>query len=73
MEIRHSPVVLDTCCVLNFCASGYLIEVLKSISAQVVVTEIVIERELLTLQRLKEESNEDAIQFELAIEKGLLL
>ncbi len=73
MEIKHSHVVLDACCVLNFCASGYLIEILKSIPAQFVVTEVVRERELLTLQRLKEENNEDYIQFEMAIEKGLLL
>lgn len=73
MRIEHSHVVLDACCVLNFCASGYLIEILKSIRAQVVVAEVVRERELLTLQRLKEENNEDAIRFEMAIEQGLLL
>ena len=73
MEIQHSYVVLDACCVLNFCASGYLIEILKSIPAQIVVTEVVIERELLTLQRLKDENNEDIDQFEAAIEKGLVL
>jgi predicted nucleic acid-binding protein len=73
MEIKHSHVVLDACCVLNFCASGYLIEILESIPAPVVVTEVVRERELLTLQRLRDESNEDVSQFETAIEKGLLL
>lgn len=72
MEIKHSHVVLDACCVLNVCASGYLIEILESIPAQVVVTEVVRERELLTLQRLRDESNEDVSQFETAIEKGLL-
>ncbi|NEQ43854.1 MAG: hypothetical protein F6K00_09975 [Leptolyngbya sp. SIOISBB] len=72
MEIKHSHVVLDACCVLNFCASGYLIEILESIPAQVVVTEVVRERELLTLQRVKDENNEDVSQFETSIEKGLL-
>jgi len=72
MEIKHSHVVLDACCVLNFCASGYLIEILESIPAQVVVTEVVRERELLTLQRLRDERNEDVSKFETAIEKGLL-
>jgi hypothetical protein len=72
MGIKHSHVVLDACCVLNFCASGYLIEILESISAQVVVTEVVRERELLTLQRLRDENNEDVSQFETAIEKGLI-
>ena len=74
MEITHSHIVLDACCILNFCASGYLIEILESIPAQVVVTKIVRERELLTLQRLRDESSEseDVSQFEIAIEKGLL-
>lgn len=73
MQIRHSHVVLDTCCVLNFCASGYLIAILKSVPAQVVVTEVVREKELITLQRLKDEENEGTIQFETAITQGLLL
>lgn len=72
MEIKHSHVVLDACCVMNFCASGHLIEIVKSIPSQVVVTEVVRERELLTLQRLPDENNEDVNQFEAAIEKGLL-
>jgi len=72
MEIKHSHVVLDACCVLNFCASGYLIEILESIPAQVVVAEVVRERELLTLQKLRDENNEDVNQFEAAIGKGLL-
>lgn len=73
MQIRHSHVVLDACCVLNFCASGHFITILKSIPAQVVVTEVVKEKELLTLQRLQDEENEGAIQFETAIKQGLLI
>ena len=72
MEIKHSHVVLDACCILNFCASGHLIEIIQSLPAQVVVTEVVRERELLTLQRLANESDEDTNQFEAAMEKGLL-
>ena len=72
MEIKYSHVVLDACCVLNFCASGHLIEIIQSLPAQVVVAEVVRERELLTLQRLENESNEDTNQFEAAMEKGLL-
>ncbi|MBE9112914.1 hypothetical protein IQ273_26355 [Nodosilinea sp. LEGE 07298] len=72
MEIKHSHVVLDACCVLNFCASGHLIEIIQSLPSQVVVAEVVRERELLTLQRLADESNEDINQFEAAVEKGLL-
>ena len=72
MEIKHSHVVLDACCILSFCASGYLIEILESIPAQVVVAEMVRDRELLTLKKLRDESNEDVNQFETAIGKGLL-
>ena len=72
MEIKHSHVVLDACCVLNFYASGHLIEIIQSIPAQVVVTEVVRERELLTLQRLADENNEDISQFEAAMEMGIL-
>ncbi len=72
MEIKHSHVVLDACCVLNFCASGHLIEIIQSIPAQVVVTEVVREKELLTLQRLADENNRDMSQFEESMKKGLL-
>jgi predicted nucleic acid-binding protein len=72
MEMKHSHVVLDACCVLNFCASGHLIEIVRSIPAQGVVTEVVRERELLTLQRLTENNREDVDQFEAAIKEGLL-
>ncbi|BAU09663.1 unknown protein [Leptolyngbya sp. NIES-3755] len=72
MQIRHSHLILDACCILNFCASRYLIPILKSISAQVVVTVVVKERELLTLQRLDTDENEGATQFETAIAQGLL-
>ncbi|MFB2893046.1 hypothetical protein ACE1CI_09050 [Aerosakkonemataceae cyanobacterium BLCC-F50] len=72
MIINHSHVVLDACCILNFCASGNFIAILKAIPAQVVVTEVVKSQELLTLQRLENEENEGAIQFETAIEQGLL-
>ncbi|MEH2419259.1 hypothetical protein [Nostoc sp.] len=72
MYIAHSHVLLDACCVLNFCASGKLLAILKSIPAQVTVTQVVQERELKTLQRLKNEENEDANQFETAIIQGLL-
>ena len=49
-----------------------MIEILESIPAQVVVAEVVRERELLTLQKLRDENNEDVNQFEAAIGKGLL-
>jgi hypothetical protein len=73
MQIRHSHLVLDACCILNFCASGHFTEILKSISVQVVVTEVVKRQELITLQRLKDEENKDAVQFEEAIIRGFLV
>lgn len=73
MQISHSHVLLDACCVLNFCASGHFLAILKSIPAQVVVTEVVRRKELITLQSLEDEENEGAIQFETAIQQGLLL
>jgi len=72
MEIKNSHIVLDACCILNFFASGHLIKIIQSMPARVVVSEVVKERELLTLHRLVNESNEDINQFESAIEKGLL-
>ncbi len=72
MQIRHSHVVLDACCLLNFCASGNLVSILKAISARIVVTEVVRKQELRTLQRLEGEENEEAIQLETAIEQNLL-
>jgi hypothetical protein len=73
MHFLHSHVLLDACCVLNFCASSRLLAILKSIPAQVAVALVVQERELKTLQRFKEEENEGATQFEAAIAQGLLI
>lgn len=72
MYIAHSHILLDACCLLNFCASGKLLAILESIPAHVAVTQVVQERELRTLQRLKDEENEGAIQFETAIAQSLL-
>jgi hypothetical protein len=73
MYIAQSHVLLDACCVLNFSASGRFLEILNAIPAQVVVTEVVRQKELKTLQRLATVDNEAAIQFETAISKSLLL
>ena len=66
-------IILDACCVLNFSASGSFSEILRSLPAQVIVTQVVRERELISLQRLSEETGEAANQFEAAIDLGLLL
>lgn len=73
MRIAHSHLLLDACCLLNFCASGNLLAVLKSIPAQIAVTQVVQDRELLTLQRLEGGENKGATPFESAIAQGLLM
>jgi predicted nucleic acid-binding protein len=73
MHIAHSHVILDACCILNFCASGQLLPILKSIPAQVALTQVVQEYELKTLQRLEGEDNEGASQLETAIAQDLLI
>ena len=72
MPVKCSHVILDACCALNFSASGSFIQILHSLPAQVVVTQVVKDRELMSLQRLTDESD-DANQFEAAIDHGLLL
>jgi hypothetical protein len=52
MHIAQSHILLDACCILNFCASGKLLDILNSIPAQFVITLVVQERELKTLQLL---------------------
>jgi predicted nucleic acid-binding protein len=72
MPVKCSHIILDACCVLNFSASGRFVEILQSLPAQVTVTQVVKDRELISLQRLSEETFEDANQFEAAIDLGLL-
>jgi hypothetical protein len=72
MPVNCSHVILDACCALNFSASGSFVQILQSLPAKAVVTQVVRDRELLSLRRLTDESD-DANQFEAAIDLGLLL
>ncbi|MBD2294099.1 hypothetical protein H6G06_11510 [Anabaena sphaerica FACHB-251] len=72
MKITHSHIIFDACCVLNLCASGQFLAILKSLPAEIVVTTVVQERELKTLESLKEEENDTVSEFEAAIQQGLL-
>lgn len=72
MKIAHSHILLDACCIFNFCASGHLLAILKTIPAQVALTQVVKECELNSLRRLEGEENEGATQFEEAIAQRLL-
>jgi predicted nucleic acid-binding protein len=73
MPVNDPAVILDACCVLNFSASGNLVPILQSLPAQVVVTQVVRERELLSLQRMSDANHDAANQFDAAIDQGLLL
>ncbi len=76
MLTDRSPIVLDACCLLNISASGQFTSILESIPAQVVVTEVVRERELITLTCLQEQESQgksNIIEFEQSIENELLL
>ncbi len=72
MKISSSYLLLDACCIINFLASGHLLEILKVIPAQVAVTQVVLEEELQILERLKDEGNESAIQFQIAIDRDIV-
>jgi predicted nucleic acid-binding protein len=72
MKITHSHIILDACCILNLCASGQFLAILKSLPAEIVVTTVVQENELKTLQKLQEEENDAVLEFETAITQGLL-
>ncbi|MBK1990848.1 hypothetical protein A0J48_025635 [Sphaerospermopsis aphanizomenoides BCCUSP55] len=72
MQITHSHIILDACCVLNLCASGQFLGILKSLPAEIVVTTVVQERELNTLQQLQQEENNAVLEFQEAIQQGLL-
>jgi predicted nucleic acid-binding protein len=72
MQITHSHIILDACCVLNLCASGQFLAILKSLPAEIVITTVVKERELNTLQRLQKEENDAVLEFEEAIQTELL-
>ena len=65
MQINHSHLLIDTCCLLNLCASGELLNILQviSISAQATIVEEV-KRELLEIENIE--------QFEDALKQGLL-
>jgi len=73
MKVKQSHLILDACCVLNLCASGDFISILKTIPAQVAVTEVVKYQELKTLQSLIFKDNHGGIQLEQSIKQGLLL
>lgn len=72
MKIDRSHVLLDACCILNIFASGRGLDILKVWPVQIMVTQVVIDDELKTLQSLDEVNNQEAEQFELAISQGLL-
>ncbi|MFO8040230.1 MAG: hypothetical protein R6U67_12365 [Sodalinema sp.] len=76
MLTDHSHIVLDACCLLNISASGQFTSILESIPTQAVVTEVVRERELITLTNLQDQESQgksNIIEFEKSIANELLL
>jgi hypothetical protein len=72
IKILHSHLVIDTCCMLNFCASGELLSILKSVQAQSTITAVVQQEELLTLKKIDHQINSGAEQLETAISEGVI-
>ena len=66
MQFKSSHLLIDTCCLINLCASGELLNILQVISISV-KTNIVqeVKRELQKIEHLE--------QFESVVEQGLLL
>ncbi|MCT7952894.1 hypothetical protein NG798_24140 [Ancylothrix sp. C2] len=64
MQINQSHLLIDSCCMLNLCSSGQLLNILQVIPAQVAIVQEVKQE----LQKI-----ENAIDFETAITEGLLL
>lgn len=72
IKILHSHLVIDACCMLNFCASGELLSILKSVQAQSTITAVVQQEELLTLKKIDHQINSSAEQLETAISEGVI-
>jgi len=64
MQINQSHLLIDSCCMLNLCSSGQLLSILPLIPAKAAIVQEVKQE----LQKI-----ENAIDFETAITKGLLL
>ena len=71
MKITNTHLLLDTCCIINFAASGSLFDILSCIPAQTVITEEV-KSELSSLPCFEGGSNGSVIQLKLAIEEQIL-
>ena len=63
MKINQSHLLIDTCCMINLCASGELLNILQVIKAQSIIVQTV-------KDELKEVENIE--QFKTAIEQNLL-
>lgn len=73
MNIEASHVVLDACCIFNFCASGNLLGILRAISARVAVSQVVKDKELKRLPGVGDQENAGGEELEKAIAQGLLI
>lgn len=72
MDITHSYVILDACCVINLCASGHLSDTLTTIPATVAVVEVVHNDELLKMPPVGVGPDKQSEDIASIFSKGLL-
>jgi predicted nucleic acid-binding protein len=72
MDITHSHVILDACCVINLCASGHLSDILTTIPATVAIAEVMHDDELLKMPLVDVRSDNEPEDIASIIEQGLL-
>jgi predicted nucleic acid-binding protein len=71
MQINHSHLLLDACCILNFCASGEFLSIIKTLPAQVIITQTV-KDEILYTQDSDSQTAPGIEQLNLTIEQKLI-
>ena len=69
MRINSPYLLLDACCIFNFLASGNFLAIVKAIPAQVLITQIVWEQELIHFERFEEK---DKYQFNESISREIV-
>jgi hypothetical protein len=72
MDITHSHLIVDICCILNLCASGHLSEILTTIPATVVIAKVVHDDEHLKMPPVAIGLDNDSEDIALIISKGRL-
>lgn len=69
MLIQSSHLVLDTCCILNFIASGHFLSIITAIPSQVMITQTVWQEELIKFERF---DKSDKQQLDESVNQGVV-